>query len=115
MWVRKTAVLRRNAEGAKIFGKSAEFRPHAVAGAEVNECPFSGKLEQKGIDRDVQIVAGRAGKSRGFSPIHAENYVERGREPPIAQRGQLDVADLLGLRDHAGLAGLGRQRPSGWK
>ena len=114
MWVRKTAAWH-DAEGAKIFGKPAERRPHAIARPGVDERPLSGKLEQEGIDRDVQIVAGRAGKSRGLDPIHAQNYVERGREPPIAQRGQLDVADLLGLRDHAGLAGLGRQRPSGWK
>jgi hypothetical protein len=69
-------LLRRDAEGAKIFGKPAKRRPHAAARPGVDERPLSGKLEQEGIDRDVQVAAGRADKPRGVGPIYPKNHVE---------------------------------------
>ena len=94
--------VRCDADRAQIFGEPAERRPHACCRLRYRSAPI--------------VPAARAGtrspQSAGYLSlparrsisrlVHAEDDVERSRQHAIAERGHLDVADLSGLRAHAG-------------
>ena len=78
-------LFRRDAQGAEILREFAERRPHGVAGAGIDQRPFSLKLEQERVDRDVHAIAGLlARKALALGPVHAENDVERSRQHAVA-------------------------------
>ena len=85
--------FRRNAKRAQIVGHLPKFRSHGRAAAGIDQRPLAAKLEQIAVHRQEQRVRA-ADQPLASARRKVDAGIERSRKRAVAQRGDVDVADL---------------------